>query len=68
MLAGSFIAQLKDKNLIEVPSEIVAKLDLKEGDKIEVSIKRIRMGRLEIHISKNPLTKLLDLAGENEEK
>jgi antitoxin component of MazEF toxin-antitoxin module len=68
MLSGSFVAQLKDKNLIEIPSEIVSRLDLKEGDKIEVSVKRIRMGRLEIRISKNPLTKLLELAEESREK
>jgi antitoxin component of MazEF toxin-antitoxin module len=68
MLSGSFVAQLKDKNLIEIPSEIVSRLDLKEGDKIEVSVKRIRVGRLEIRISKNPLTKLLDLAEESREK
>ncbi len=68
MLSGSFIAQLKEKNLIEVPSEIVAKLDIKEGDKVEVSIKRIRVGRLEIRISKNPLIKLFSLAEENKNK
>ena len=68
MLSGSFIAQFKEKNLIEIPSEIVAKLDLKEGDKIEVSIKRIRVGRLGIHISKNPLTRLFDLAREAHKK
>lgn len=68
MLSGSFIAQFKEKNLIEIPSEIVAKLDLKEGDKIEVSIKRIRVGRLGIHISKNPLTRLFDLAQEAHKK
>ncbi len=68
MLSGSFIAQLKDRNLIEIPSEIVTKLELKEGDKIEVSIKRIRVGRLGIHISKNPLTRLFDLAEEAKKK
>ncbi|RLD11265.1 hypothetical protein DRI50_10190 [candidate division KSB1 bacterium] len=68
MFAGSFIAQLKEKNSIEIPSEIVAKLDLKEGDKVEVSVKRIRVGRLGIHISKNPLTRLLDLAEEAKKK
>ena len=68
MFAGSIIAQLKEKNSIEIPSEIVAKLDLKEGDKVEVSVKRIRVGRLGIHISKNPLTRLLDLAEEAKKK
>ncbi len=68
MLTGTFIAQLKEKNLIEIPSEIANRLDLKEGDKIEVSVKRIRPGRLEIRISQNPLNRLLDLARELEKR
>ncbi len=68
MLTGTFIAQLKEKNRIEIPSEIANRLDLKEGDKIEVSVKRIRPGRLEIRISQNPLTRLLDLAQELEKR
>ncbi|NOX90596.1 MAG: hypothetical protein GXO77_16445 [Calditrichaeota bacterium] len=68
MLSGTFIAQLKDKNLVEIPAEIVNRLELKEGDKIEVSVKRIRPGRLEIRISKNPLTRLTDLIQESEKR
>ncbi len=65
MPTGTFIAELKDKNLIEIPAEILNKLDLAEGDRIEVSIKRIRPGKIGIRIAKNPLVKLLQLAGEH---
>ncbi len=66
MLTGSFIAQLKKKNCVEIPAEILTKLDLKEGDKIEVSLKRIRTGKFEIRIAKNPLAQLIELARERE--
>ncbi|APF18687.1 hypothetical protein [Caldithrix abyssi] len=68
MLTGTFIAQLKEKNRIEIPAEILTKLDLKEGDKIEVSLKRIRPGKLGIRIARNPLSKLLELAREREKR
>ncbi|MHB2148603.1 AbrB/MazE/SpoVT family DNA-binding domain-containing protein [Calditrichota bacterium LG25] len=68
MLTGTFIAQLKEKNRIEIPAEILTKLDLKEGDKVEVSLKRIRPGKLGIRIARNPLSKLLELAREREKR
>ena len=61
MLSGTFICQLSKKNQIEIPMEVVARLRLNEGDKIEVMIKKIRSRRLDIKIAKNPLIKLLDL-------
>ncbi len=68
MLSGTFIAELKQKNQIEIPAEILTKLDLREGDRVEVSVKRIRPGKLGIRIAKNPLSKLIDLAREHEVK
>ena len=61
MLSGTFICQLNKKNQIEIPAEVVARLHLNEGDKVEVMIKKIRSRRLDIRIAKNPLIKLLDL-------
>ncbi len=61
MLSGTFICQLNKKNQIEIPVEVVARLHLNEGDKIEVMIKKIRSRRLDIKIAKNPLIKLLDM-------
>lgn len=67
MLSGTFISEVFEKNKIEIPSEMVTKLQLHEGDKVEVLIKRIRSKRLDIKISKNPLLKLLTI-GEAEQK
>jgi len=61
MLSGSFVCEVTLKKNIEIPSELVNKLQLQDGDKVEVLIKRIRSKRLDIKISKNPLLKLLDM-------
>ncbi|HHE54781.1 MAG TPA: hypothetical protein ENL21_03295 [Caldithrix abyssi] len=68
MLSGTFIAEVKKNNQIEIPAEILSKLDLREGDRLEVSVKRIKTGKLGIRIAKNPLSKLIDLAQELENK
>ena len=61
MLSGSFVCEVTLKKNIEIPSELINKLQLQDGDKVEVLIKRIRSKRLDIKISKNPLLKLLDM-------
>jgi len=61
MLSGTFICEVDDDNKIELPSEIINKLQLKQGDKVEVLVKRIRSKRFDIKISKNPLLKLLTI-------
>jgi len=64
MTSGSFIIEIKDSRNINIPPEITNHLQLQEGDKVEVVIKKIRSKRLDIKISKNPLVKLLNLSGE----
>jgi len=61
MLSGAFVCELGEKNKIEIPSEMIKKLQLNEGDKVEVLVKRIRSKRFDIKISKNPLLKLLSI-------
>ena len=68
MTSGSFIIEIKDNKKINIPPEITNHLQLQEGDKVEVVIKKIRSKRLDIKISKNPLVKLLNLSGEQAEK
>ncbi|OGB63994.1 MAG: hypothetical protein A2Y94_07640 [Caldithrix sp. RBG_13_44_9] len=55
----TFVCELKSDNSITIPVEVRDKLDLRTGDKIEISLKKIKSKRLEIVISKNPLYKLL---------
>ena len=61
MLSGTFICEVGEKNKVEIPSEMMKKLQLNEGDKVEVLVKRIRSKRFDIKISKNPLLKMLTL-------
>jgi AbrB family looped-hinge helix DNA binding protein len=57
----TFVSELKSDNSITIPPEVRDKLDLRTGDKIEISLKKIKSKRLEIVISKNPLYKLLKM-------
>ena len=66
MLSGTFVCELGEKNKIEIPSEMMKKLQLNEGDKVEVLIKRIRSKRFDIKISKNPLLKILTIGEVNQ--
>jgi antitoxin component of MazEF toxin-antitoxin module len=61
MVSITFVSELSEKNKIEIPSDMIKRLQLHEGDKVEVLIKRIRSKRLDIKISKNPLLKLLTI-------
>ncbi|GAB4327025.1 MAG: hypothetical protein Kow0037_00290 [Calditrichia bacterium] len=65
MKYSTFTGEMKSGRMVEVPVEICNQLDLKAGDKVEVSIKKIKPSRLDVLIRKNPLYKLLNLE-ENE--
>ncbi len=55
----TFVAQVSDDYSVEIPLETRDKLDIRPGDKLEVTVAKIKTKRLEILISKNPLHKLL---------
>ncbi len=60
MALGTFITEFGPQNQIKLPSEVVNRLNLVEGDKVEILVKKIKSRKLDIKISKNPLGKLLD--------
>jgi AbrB family looped-hinge helix DNA binding protein len=62
MKTGMFLAEIDSTGKIEIPVEIRDRLSLTEGDKVEISLKKIRSKRLELIIRKNPLHKLLLLS------
>jgi len=62
MKTGTFIAASDAEGRVQIPKEVCERLDLTEGDKLEVLVKKIRSRRTELKISRNPLTKLLDLS------
>ncbi len=61
MKTGTFIAEMEENGKISIPREIIERLDLSIGDKIEILLKKIRSKRFELTIPKNPLVKILDL-------
>lgn len=60
MALGTFITECGPQNQIKLPSEVVNRLHLVEGDKVEILVKKIKSRKLDIKISKNPLAKLLN--------
>lgn len=65
MKTGTFIAEVDSHGKLDIPSDIRERLTLAEGDKVEISLKKIRSKRQMI-ILKNPLYKILDLAESKE--
>jgi AbrB family looped-hinge helix DNA binding protein len=58
----TFMTEVREKNMIEIPVEIREKLDVHTGDKLEITLKKVKSRRLEILISENPLYKLIKFA------
>ena len=66
MKTGTFIAEIDSHGKFDVPAEIKDRLQLAEGDKVEIMLKKIRSKRLDLNISKNPLNKILKLSESTE--
>jgi AbrB family looped-hinge helix DNA binding protein len=60
----TFMTEVKADNIINLPIEVREKMDLHSGDKIEITIRKIKSRRLEILISENPLYKLINFTEE----
>jgi AbrB family looped-hinge helix DNA binding protein len=66
MFTGTYVTELTSNRQIEIPADLRNRLKLEAGDKVEITIKRIRSRRLEISIGKNPLIKLLSMDEEEQ--
>lgn len=66
MKYATFIAEVKSGKEIKIPREVFEKLRIQNGDRIEISIKKIKSNRLELMLSENPLFRLLDNTTTNE--
>ena len=66
MKTGTFITEIDSHGKFNVPAEIKDRLQLAEGDKVEIMLKKIRSKRLDLNISKNPLNKILKLSESTE--
>ena len=66
MKTGTFITEIDEDGKINIPSEINDRLQLAEGDKVEILLKKIRSKRLDVSIGKNPLNKILKFSESTE--
>jgi len=60
----TFTTEIQEENKVIIPPEVRERLELKAGDKLEVTLKKIKSRRLEILTSENPLYKLIKFAEE----
>ena len=56
-----FVTEVQEGRTIKLPDDVCDKLQIETGDKIEVSVKKIKSGRLDLMLSENPLHQLLKL-------
>ena len=64
MKITTFVTEVKSDYKIDIPVEVRDMLDIGEGDKVELTLKKIKSRRLEILISENPLYKLIKFSEE----
>ncbi len=62
MKFGNFTATLDENNKLQIPNEVLQRLKLVPGDKVEISLKRVKSGKLSLLMASNPLYKLLDMS------
>ncbi len=60
----TFMTEVRGDNSITLPAEVRDNMNLQTGDKVEITVKKIKSRRLEILISENPLYKLFKFAEE----
>jgi bifunctional DNA-binding transcriptional regulator/antitoxin component of YhaV-PrlF toxin-antitoxin module len=67
MKYATFITEVSSEQKIQIPKQVTDKIMLEQGDRVEVSIKKIKSRKLEILLSQNPLYKLLKMAAHDKE-
>ena len=62
MKTGLFISEIEEKNKLTIPLEISERINLQDGDKVEILLKKILSRKFDVNIAKNPLFKMLTLS------
>lgn len=65
MRYATFVTEINSEQQIQIPKQVRDKLILEIGDRVEVSVKKIKSKKLEVLLSQNPLYQLLKISGEN---
>ncbi|RMI12898.1 MAG: hypothetical protein D6681_06280 [Calditrichaeota bacterium] len=61
MKYATFITEVDGEHKLQIPTTVREKLRIEPGDRVEVSLKKIKSRRLDLILAENPLYKLLDL-------
>lgn len=61
MKFATFITDVKPEKKIQIPREVADKLRIETGDRVEISLKKIKSRKLDIILSENPLYRLLNI-------
>ncbi len=61
MKYATFVTEIRPGRTIQLPADLCEKLRLETGDRIEISLKKIKSGKLDLMLAENPLYRLLDL-------
>lgn len=59
MKYATFLTEAGEGRTIQIPPEVWQRLYLQPGDRLEISIKKVKSGKLDLILSENPLYKLL---------
>jgi len=62
MKYATFVTEVQPQKLVSIPSEVCEKLRIEAGDRLEVSIKKIKSKRIDLMLAENPLYRLLDIS------
>jgi bifunctional DNA-binding transcriptional regulator/antitoxin component of YhaV-PrlF toxin-antitoxin module len=61
MKFATFTVEIQDGRVLKLPADVCDKLRIEAGDRVEISIKKVKSGRLDLMLSENPLNQLLSL-------
>jgi antitoxin component of MazEF toxin-antitoxin module len=64
MKFATFTTEVSADNSIQIPPDVIEKLLLESGDRVEISVKKIKSKRLDMLLAENPLYKLLRISKE----
>lgn len=64
MKFATFTTEVSADNSIQIPPDVIDKLFLESGDRVEISVKKVKSKRLDMLLAENPLYKLLRISKE----
>lgn len=62
MKYATFTTEVKSDMTIQIPPDLCNKLNIEPGNRVEISLKRIKSSKLDLILAENPLQKLIELA------